>query len=197
MPGWIRTPGTGFPAHAGMDPENLFGSIETATASPHTRGWTRRQLRPADGEVGFPAHAGMDPSPDLSSARLMRLPRTRGDGPDHEVVGGLERSASPHTRGWTRRAAHRQDAGRGFPAHAGMDPGGRRLQGRGRGLPRTRGDGPFHTNPAAFVIGASPHTRGWTPGRGTTRGWTPEPVIESSSMSGFPAHAGMDPPRGA
>ena len=72
---------TGFPAHAGMDPEEsrahrgsnrlprtrgdgpkFEDSGSTSyVASPHTRGWTP-QATPADSHrQGFPAHAGMDP----------------------------------------------------------------------------------------------------------------------------------------
>ena len=63
---------------------------------------------------------------------------------------------------------------------------GRAPPGRVRhGFPRTRGDGPVSTavtTPAPWV---SPHTRGWTL-------CSPSP---SCTVSGFPAHAGMDPPR--
>ena len=51
-------------------------------------------------------------------------------------------------------------------------------------LPRTRGDGPSATPSIRSGRRASPHTRGWTSGWGAAR----------PANSGFPAHAGMDPP---
>ena len=132
----------GFPAHAGMDPAprplrlrrgrlpRTRGDGPCAPAlcariylaSPHTRGWTlaTRWLRRS--RRGFPAHAGMDPRGRTTWCRPRRLPRTRGDGPSLRRRGRHFRRASPHTRGWTRHVRLRHDLGRGFPAHAGMDP---------------------------------------------------------------------------
>ena len=91
--------------------------------------------------------------------------------------------ASPHTRGWTARGQPRARRPRGFPAHAGMDPGASAAaDGRGR-LPRTRGDGPGGGTCARWAAGASPHTRGWTR----------PPPHRRRRPHGFPAHAGMDP----
>ena len=53
----------------------------------------------------------------------------------------------------------------------------------GRGLPRTRGDGPAFELELLVAEPASPHTRGWT------LGWGDAAV----RRLGFPAHAGMDP----
>ena len=125
----------------------------------------------------------MDPGQPDQGAGRARLPRTRGDGPHDMCAADRGAGASPHTRGWTRRRHARGAARRGFPAHAGMDPGGHRAD-RGRGgLPRTRGDGPFPASAPAAMVAASPHTRGWTH-------LFPEGVLLSA---GFPAHAGMDP----
>ncbi len=75
------TPAIVFPAHAGMDRENLSDDSSASAYSPRTRGWTEgskhetgiRQriprargdgpLRIASSQMGdvvFPAHAGMD-----------------------------------------------------------------------------------------------------------------------------------------
>ena len=156
-------------------------------ASPHTRGWTvvdrlaRRMIR------GFPAHAGMDPRAAEYAGSRPGLPRTRGDGPEAGSDPTKAIMASPHTRGWTRPPVGLCVAPRGFPAHAGMDPSPRRRPRHGRGLPRTRGDGPQARSPAASSVRASPHTRGWTRRRPA--------VLEAHR--GFPAHAGMDPRGGA
>ena len=92
------------------------------------------------------------------------LPRTRGDGPGCASLTTVSRSASPHTRGWTRLPSGDDVALDGFPAHAGMDPR--------RARAARRRDG------------ASPHTRGWTPCKERRR----------TASAGFPAHAGMDLP---
>ena len=153
-----------------------------ATASPHTRGWTRSRLvrRPACG--GFPAHAGMDRSSFLPELRRPGLPRTRGDGPLHTSPTTTVIAASPHTRGWTLGRDDGRRAHRGFPAHAGMDPDYTRGTASSRRLPRTRGDGPPAPLSAAQPVSASPHTRGWT---------AAEPPVPAVAH-GFPAHAGMD-----
>ena len=105
--GWtrvVRRPGrgrTGFPAHAGMDPQHgeitlnckwlprtrgdgpysLRPPATPLAASPHTRGWTRCRRSPLDCTAGFPAHAGMDPCARPADDVRTGLPRTRGDGP--------------------------------------------------------------------------------------------------------------------
>ena len=100
-------------------------------------------------------------------------------------MAGFDPSASPHTRGWTVVPGDTGQEVLGFPAHAGMDPApGGSSRGRRR-LPRTRGDGPRSTERDSSPAMASPHTRGWT------RGWRCAGVRDV----GFPAHAGMDPPR--
>ena len=194
---------TGFPAHAGMDPTASSGAglitglprtrgdgpravrrnLRRHVASPHTRGWTLTCLSPDRASRGFPAHAGMDPVTPTCRDSIRRLPRTRGDGPAERLANGATNVASPHTRGWTARTGARCRRPRGFPAHAGMDPRQWLAPGPGGRLPRTRGDGPEQVVSLGRTIGASPHTRGWT--RAPSTGW--------ADLSGFPAHAGMDP----
>ena len=152
-------------------------------ASPHTRGWTRGSQQGGEAELGFPAHAGMDPGRPSARGGRSGLPRTRGDGPGMIALTALVDAAYPHTRGWTP-ASHRGGLpGRGFPAHAGMDPGATWSRRSAAGLPRTRGDGPYRNAAAPGVYRASPHTRGWTP----------PAVLLLHITPGFPAHAGMDP----
>ena len=132
---------------------------------------------------GFPAHAGMDPSSAASSRASAWIPRTRGDGP---LAAGCSPGPvvdSPHTRGWTLEESPEPSPRVGFPAHAGMDPVLHRWRESGRGIPRTRGDGPSATRGGKPGPRDSPHTRGWTPCTGR-----PCPAD-----AGFPAHAGMDP----
>ena len=195
----------GFPAHAGMDPSGSadrpacprlprtrgdgpyaeLGCLCMARASPHTRGWTPHASCVAVRAGGFPAHAGMDPAATPRPSAGRRLPRTRGDGPVRNIDRSRLSGASPHTRGWTsgEREQHVRDGG--FPAHAGMDPCGRRTNRHYGRLPRTRGDGPAVLLLALDAGEASPHTRGWTR-------LHPLPI---NGAPGFPAHAGMDPTR--
>ena len=193
----------GFPAHAGMDrrggrrggrsgrlprtrgdgPDRAVFWLEFAAASPHTRGWTGLQIRAHPSAQGFPAHAGMDPSRAAGGRCGIRLPRTRGDGPRARRIRAPAPRASPHTRGWTSRCGVAAAPPSGFPAHAGMDPSASPRPSWARGLPRTRGDGPSHRASHRASDLASPHTRGWTRHR-----LPPRPRV-----SGFPAHAGMDP----
>ena len=172
----------GFPAHAGMDPPPPRWSIpadrlprtrgdgpaapislaSATMASPHTRGWTPAAGRRRRSASGFPAHAGMDPACRGAGAAPSRLPRTRGDGPFEQRGHHVAIVASPHTRGWTHVACQPAPGRPGFPAHAGMDPSGRRAAGSGPRLPRTRGDGPAAITAYVRPELASPHTRGWT-----------------------------------
>ena len=197
------SPRGGFPAHAGMDPYRdrlrrrdpwlprtrgdgpraSTSRVSSASASPHTRGWTRLALPAQSRTVGFPAHAGMDPQLAQSPPASQWLPRTRGDGPVLAALAGMRPGASPHTRGWTPARLSTAGNGHGFPAHAGMDPddGGRHRD--PAGLPRTRGDGPCASGWRRLNGRASPHTRGWTR----------QHAGAGVDIDGFPAHAGMDP----
>ena len=207
--GWTPTrmrvmfPGSGFPAHAGMDPGHQArherglriprtrgdGPADRPDApgaprdSPHTRGWTREPLRPRAPGDGFPAHAGMDPAPTSAAGATGWIPRTRGDGPARGRPATWRDEDSPHTRGWTRHSHPHVWGPHGFPAHAGMDPCGRNCARPAQRIPRTRGDGPPLLSTRPGLAKDSPHTRGWTRG---VRG-------HRAGARGFPAHAGMDP----
>ena len=193
----------GFPAHAGMDPGSAASGRATgrvprtrgdgpsssapparpAGGSPHTRGWTRGTGPAGVRRGGFPAHAGMDPLRVADADVDDRVPRTRGDGPEVVHRGPLHDEGSPHTRGWTPALRRRRGGGRGFPAHAGMDPLWVVNVENPSGVPRTRGDGPINVSGASLLDAGSPHTRGWTAST----------LIRTPSGWGFPAHAGMDP----
>ena len=127
----------------------------------------------------------MDPVRKMFQPVVVRLPRTRGDGPEAEEEARNLDTASPHTRGWTLVTGFRPVTRRGFPAHAGMDPPTIRPGSTSWRLPRTRGDGPWVCVRDRQLQRASPHTRGWTRPRSNGR----------HDRDGFPAHAGMDPMR--
>ena len=152
----------GFPAHAGMDRSASWACLayrrfprprgdgpspakprrDVPTVSPPTRGWTPIVITNPDDAEGFPAHAGMDPDSANGQTSARWFPRPRGDGPLSTAMQAEESGVSPPTRGWTRRHRSGETARRGFPAHAGMDPGatsGSRVACR---FPRPRGDGP-------------------------------------------------------
>ena len=157
----------GLPRTRGDGPAPRERSAASSAASPHTRGWTRGVEGPDVRRRGFPAHAGMDPR--------------------HAGFENRRPWASPHTRGWTLGPLLLGGPAVGFPAHAGMDPRRSTRTSARRRLPRTRGDGP-RCGAGDQVLGvASPHTRGWTR----------DLVGGRRDGAGFPAHAGMDPPRGA
>ena len=163
--GWPRVAVPGFPAHAGMDPATMpamtgrpwfprprgdgpmaeYAIVEPQKVSPPTRGWTRVMLRICWFHLGFPAHAGMDRVRDDREHFARGFPRPRGDGP---LVNGMTSEldrVSPPTRGWTLVAVDSRCAGRGFPAHAGMDPSSRTCSVPSAWFPRPRGDGPYRT----------------------------------------------------
>ena len=171
------------PRTRGDGPPAKVTATAGAPASPHTRGWTREDAGPRREAAGFPAHAGMDPRRASGSTGAGGLPRTRGDGPSIATMRMPRCTASPHTRGWTLRCSPRGPLGRGFPAHAGMDPRARPAAVTGARLPRTRGDGPRLPGRRDHRREASPHTRGWTRHH----------LVAVHVHLGFPAHAGMDP----
>ncbi len=172
----------GFPAHAGMDltassrdavrcgfprprgdgPSHSSYSVETASVSPPTRGWTFRLRPPAAPGTGFPAHAGMDLLGHLMLPVNARFPRPRGDGPVYLFASKDLDRVSPPTRGWTFLQHVAEHAAPGFPAHAGMDHLRDLHAAVPRRFPRPRGDGPvFMYLPGAYHT-VSPPTRGWT-----------------------------------
>src|SRR5437773_1139787 len=94
-----------------------------------------------------------------------RIPRARGDGPLGDEEPRQNRPDSPRARGWTLNQLGWAGDEAGFPARAGMDPGGSSRSRRPLRIPRARGDGPW---PSGLKDGAetdSPRARGWTHGR--------------------------------
>ena len=151
--------------------------------SPPTRGWTHPQSVRERSLIGFPAHAGMDHLVGAAPRLVVRFPRPRGDGPELGFLAPFFDAVSPPTRGWTPRDDHADLAGRGFPAHAGMDPHHHDRSSLSSRFPRPRGDGPKITSGASPAPTVSPPTRGWTPAHQRPR----------QVGTGFPAHAGDGP----
>ena len=176
-------PGSGFPRPRGDGPVKSYLPSSDAAVSPPTRGWTSGSRRRSDVRTGFPAHAGMDRSAGGCTTTPTRFPRPRGDGPHGRRRSPVRMPVSPPTRGWTPCRQRFLPHSRGFPAHAGMDPGSTICATARTGFPRPRGDGPLPSDYFTTLPVVSPPTRGWTPGMGRSR-WI---------RDGFPAHAGMDP----
>ena len=196
-------PPPGFPALAGMDRSSISLSPTTpriprargdgptptgdrgrgAADSPRSRGWTLAAGARAHAARGFPALAGMDPPPGVHPAAGCGIPRARGDGPLGQQLHRPTHRDSPRSRGWTVGGQPLDARHVGFPALAGMDPGGRSPPPSARRIPRARGDGPFAG--AGHSVGQedSPRSRGWTVDLGAGR----------DPRGGFPALAGMDP----
>ena len=155
-------------------------------APPHSRGWTLSGAHRRSDVEGSPALAGMDLHASAISARSVRLPRTRGDGPPTMMIAAMSPPAPPHSRGWTRLLRDRHSRQDGSPALAGMDPRAVNTDKNDFRLPRTRGDGPVLAGTQRLRRAAPPHSRGWT-----------APLRQSpEGGSGSPALAGMDPSRG-
>ena len=135
-------PASCFPRTRGDAPPfaRLVGDVRELP--PHTRGCTAVVFRVLLLGVASPAHAGMHPSTCRSASGPRRFPRTRGDAPLMQMLGGVERSLPPHTRGCTPCAGNRGACQGASPAHAGMHPGAPPVTAAGRGFPRTRGDAP-------------------------------------------------------
>ena len=179
------TKSTRVPRTRGDGPRRARAAARETSGSPHTRGWTRASSSRRRAMRGFPAHAGMDPNRHDPAPGGDGVPRTRGDGPRAAMAEIGRRTGSPHTRGWTPAVGRGPRQGEGFPAHAGMDLRVMSVSRARRGVPRTRGDGPWISATSSCPCRGSPHTRGWT-----RRG-----VAAPARRRGFPAHAGMDPHR--
>ena len=175
----------GIPRTRGDGPSSSRTSSTACLDSPHPRGWTRLVDIDDCRLHGFPAPAGMDPRRSLARCEAVRIPRTRGDGPvNGDYIPGVHWD-SPHPRGWTRLRPRRSGHHAGFPAPAGMDPFARASAVIVKRIPRTRGDGPCPLSWSSSRARDSPHPRGWTRGGGE----------RAERDDGFPAPAGMDPPR--
>ncbi len=132
----------GYPAHAGMDlplrdyppgrirlprpcgdgPYCDRPATSALKVTPPMRGWTRAGT-PASGLAGgYPAHAGMDPPHLMRRVGRYQLPRPCGDGPETARDPDAADEVTPPMRGWTIDGVLYGDGGRGYPAHAGMDP---------------------------------------------------------------------------
>ena len=110
--------------------------------SPPTRGWTGLIYGVSYRPQVFPAYAGMDRERRHGAEGGGRVPRLRGDGPDHPGIIWQASLCSPPTRGWTAWCNSLRGIRGVFPAYAGMDRLVQFTAGHPRRVPRLRGDGP-------------------------------------------------------
>ena len=119
----------------------------------------------------------------VDQALDIRLPRSRGDGPQTKLTFYRGLPAPPLTRGWSRSQGLVDDDARGSPAHAGMVPVRGETPHQIERLPRSRGDGPPWVWALTFKRVAPP----------LTRGWSLLDALATKAALGSPAHAGMVP----
>ena len=124
----------------------------------------------------------MKPVPDLPQERLLR---PRGDRPTHNTQQTTRNEASPPTRRSTRSMQMVRIFLTGFSAHAEIDPSQRPPRTRCWRLLRPRGDRPERRVAFGRNLKASPPTRRSTHEFG----------LLAPRVSGFSAHAEIDPDR--
>ena len=200
-------PSAGDPARSSGAPPLARGwTRDTARCSgscapPLARGWTlvrhlvrgraggspaRAGMDPCSGQEGVdvdgsPARAGMDPRFEWLPVETL-APRSRGDGPDYDVIAIAGVKAPPLARGWTP-ASCLCNRHLGSPARAGMDPSLAARPARTDGSPARAGMDP----PTRRVVqgqGGSPAHAAMDPGQSGT---------DALPTRGLPARAGMDP----
>ena len=159
-----RSPGRGFPAPAGIDPDTGHVALLLPARFPRPRG---------------------DRPVDLGARWWLPrwFPRARGDRPDVSGPAAIRTSVSPRPRGSTLVRRCRPRSGRGFPAPAGIDPPSFVTIGGSSWFPRARGDRPAPCSKFWFAVPVSPRPRGSTLICSSC----------CFSASGFPAPAGIDP----
>jgi len=117
-----------------------------------------------------------------TNKRILRVPHTRGDGPDYKSLIEFLTESSPHTWGWTSESDIKALDYDEFPTHVGMDLGASCSSISRRRVPHTRGDGPTCEHIGYDGSMSSPHTWGWT-----------SPVERRLfDALEFPTHVGMD-----
>ena len=141
---------------------DILGRKTDKAKPPLTRRWTHEYERLIDRHEQTSAHAEMDPWRATLPAPLPPNLRSRGDGPEMDALTAGQGDKPPLTRRWTRMIVARHVDGEQTSAHAEMDP----LSGyAGRSPPpnlRSRGDGPFCSQPGIARSCKPPLTRRWT-----------------------------------
>ena len=172
------------PRAGGDGPTTCGPRVDSRSAPPRRRGWTRHAPPRLPRPSGSPAQAGMDPLRPHHRGGVTGLPRAGGDGPGPRPRDPGWGGAPPRRRGWTLARGPNGLRGLGSPAQAGMDPRDGTPPRASSGLPRAGGDGPRRTRCCGTPQSAPPRRRGWTHA----------PAVGHPAPHGSPAQAGMDPP---
>ena len=150
--------------------------------TPHARGSTDRQLPPPTPAQVYPACAGIDLSSCRPKARIMCLPRMRGDRPMYKKKGRRKEKFTPHARGSTLFRSSDPYLPLVYPACAGIDLAFTASAYSPSSLPRMRGDRPdLHLWPGYDPL-FTPHARGSTLKK----------TLARYSKPVYPACAGID-----
>ena len=152
----------------------------TTGASPLTRG--KKRVRPLGRRRPrrIPAHAGKTVRSAAVFVLIRAHPRSRGENlhPCYNLVTPL--GASPLTRGKLPGRTGDDPGARRIPAHAGKTCARWRTRTRQRAHPRSRGENVRPKPAIAYLVGASP----------LTRGKRTEPTRQLLQRGRIPAHAG-------
>ncbi len=146
----------GDPPLAGCSPSR------TSASTPHARGSTLNCLSFAIRSFVYPACAGIHRFDRERELTRYRLPRMRGDPPQEGAGKTYCRRSTPHARGSTRLFSKEAEAGRVYPACAGIHLCLHILSSIPHGLPRMRGDPPRGSLSRSGARVSTPHARGST-----------------------------------
>ncbi len=133
--------------------------------SPHAWGWTETHEEKPMYRVVFPTRVGMDRRAVTSTKLPVRIPHTRGDGPNTSEIISYAVTYSPHAWGWTVPHAPRRRQSSVFPTRVGMDRREKGQEKKINRIPHTRGDGPVLSDFNGCGYTYSPHAWGWTVNR--------------------------------
>ena len=132
--------------------------------SPHTRGWTAREVLYSRGWRGVPRIRGDGPKkPSPPVARAQSVPRIRGDGPLMSPAKSPPSWCSPHTRGWTVQVRKELRPEERVPRIRGDGPVGESMYSSAvMVFPAYAGMDRYCAGSICYQQSCSPHTRGWT-----------------------------------
>ena len=108
------------PRASGDGPQGTKMLMQSFSAAPRERGWTRHGRRSGVHDRGCPARAWMDPGRHLPRSRNIWLPRASGDGPSTPSVQAIWAEAAPRQRGWTLPAWRLHPRRSGYPTQTEM-----------------------------------------------------------------------------
>ena len=155
--GMVRSPtpeavtATSYPHTRGDGPLECDDTPGISVLSPHAWGWSAGLLVPLVVCDVIPTRVGMVRSNKPTTARAMRYPHTRGDGPGAYTRRNSGELLSPHAWGWSGLDGADWMREGVIPTRVGMVRRHHRAERCAIRYPHTRGDGPAATLPAFCV----------------------------------------------